>query len=179
LRFARSLFGAVGQECGFDDNISQVDFIYYNSTALADAVKKESDPPKNKNGLSYTVVPFFELAYHDITMSSPYRLHFPPNFFLDKKYEDARLRLAEFCGRVCMYRATETSIDDIKEANKFYNSYIHLIPEEMTHHAKIADGVFKTDFGNGESIISNYTQTPFVFGDVSVPAKNFKIVKNK
>ena len=47
----------------------------------------------------------------------------------------------------------------------------------MVYHSKIAEGVFKTDFGNGESIISNYNKTPFNYKGTQVPAKDFIIVK--
>ncbi len=160
MQKARELFGVIGQECCMDDFISQVDFIYYNKTAIKEAVRKEADPTK-KGVFGYDLVPFFELVYHDIAMSSPYRLHFPPNFFLDKNNADKILRLAEFGGRICSYDVLETSIIDIKKAYNFYKRYVHLIPEEMVYHSKIAEGVFKTDFGNGESIISNYNKTPF------------------
>ncbi len=178
MKMSRPLFGVIGQDGGFDDFISQVDFINYPSTGFGDAVRRMNDAPAKKGGLRYTIVPFWELVYHDITISSPYRMLCPDAFYFDEKYLDHRLRMVEFCGRPIFYGTYEYRIPAMKIAYDFYKTYRHLVPEEMTKYSKLTEGVYKTDFANGAYIIVNYNKKPFTFKDVEVPAKGY-IVKDK
>ncbi len=176
MKMSRPLFGVVGQESGFDDYISQVDFINYPSVSFEDGVIGVSDVPSKKGVLKYTIVPFWELVYHDITISSPYRMYLQNDFFSNDKWLNHQLRMVEFCGRPLFYNVVGRPVSEIVKAYNFYKTYRHLIPEEMTRHSKIAEGVFKTDFANGAYVVVNYNTKPFTYKGNEIPAKGY-IVK--
>ncbi len=178
MKMSRPLFGVVGQEGGFDDYISQVDFINYPSTSFDDGVRTMKDEPSNKGGrgLRYTIVPFWELVYHDFVISSPYRMYLTKDFFSNDKYLDHQLRMVEFAGRPLYYHMNDFPMSELVKAYNFYKTYRHLIPERMKKHSKIADGVFRTDFGNGAYVVVNYNKKPFAYEGEKIPAKGY-IVK--
>jgi len=39
------------------------------------------------------------------------------------------------------------------------------------------DGIYAIKYGNGETIIVNYKDTPYLFKGVTVAPKNFKLIK--
>lgn len=180
LQKARDLFGVVGVEGGFDDNAGQTDFINYPSTSMKQILRTEDTPP-DKGGLSFYVVPFFELVYHDIIIGSPYRMLLPEDFYFsqDENNVNAKLKMAEFCGRPIFYGVNRSDIPAIKAAYDFYKTYRDLMPEEMTNHCQVSDGVYKTAYANGVSVLVNYTDMPFVYNGDTVAAKNFKLICSK
>ncbi len=177
MKMSRPMFGVIGQEGGFDDFISQVDFINYPSTGFDAGVRRMSDAPK-KGSLRFEIVPFWELVYHDITISSPYRMLCPDAFYFDEKYLDHRLKMAEFCGRPIFYGTHDYRVPAMKIAYDFYKTYRHLVPEEMTKHTKLEEGIYKTNFANGAYIVVNYNKTPFKYRGIEIPEKGY-IVKDK
>ncbi len=179
MAHARPLYGVVGQECMFDDNISTVDYALYSSVGFKNGVAKESDGSRYKNQLPYTIVPFVELVYHDIVISSPFRFNpegvnsVMQGMFGSDEFIDHKLRLIEFCGRPICYETLEKNIPLIVASCKFFKEYRHLMAERMTHHTKLAEGVFKSDFGNGAYIIVNYNKEPFDFKGEKIPPKGY------
>ena len=175
----RELFGVIGSECAFDYYIDQLDFINYPSISEDDILRKMNDPvaETGPRSLNYVIVPFWELAYHDCVISTPFRQLVPQNMYSDPKKADSRLKLAEFCGRPIFYATDLGTVKHAKDAFDFYKRYRHLTAEEMTDHKKIAKGVTKTKFANGSEIIVNYTNKPFNYnGRVIVPAKDFVVL---
>ena len=49
----------------------------------------------------------------------------------------------------------------------------------MDDHEEIAPDVFKTTFSDGTVTICNYSKEPFAYGDVSVPAEDWRTIKGK
>ncbi len=47
---------------------------------------------------------------------------------------------------------------------------------EMTDHVKLANGVFKTTFSNGTSVVVNYNQQPYEGSEFRVDAENFVVL---
>ena len=180
LKKSREVFGVVGSECEYDYYIDQLDYINYAAITDVIALRKMNDPLPDKYkgpyNLPYIVVPFWELAYHDCVISSPFRLNMTSEIYTKPEYVDVRLKLAEFCGRPIFYSVKDETLPAIKTAWDFYKRYRHLIPEEITNHTKLADGIYKTDFGNGASIIVNYNTSEFKYGSNTIPAKDFVVV---
>ena len=46
----------------------------------------------------------------------------------------------------------------------------------MDRHEKVADGVFRTTYSNGECIVVNYNDTPATVGGVEIPSMSAKLV---
>jgi hypothetical protein len=51
--------------------------------------------------------------------------------------------------------------------------------QQVIAHQKLSEGVFATTYANGRQIIVNYTDQPFVMGEITVEAKNASLVENK
>lgn len=182
LKISRDQYGMAGQECGDDENIAYVDFLNYTYTSFQGILRKESDPVGHGITLGYIIVPFFELVYHDVIISTSYRGHVPPDFFntpfsVKDKYTPHMLKLVEFCGRPFIYGVSDKKIPAIKNAYEFFKSYRDLMPEEMTRHSKLAEGVFKTEFGNGAVAIVNYNNTEYVYEGKKVEPQDYLIIR--
>jgi hypothetical protein len=180
LQKARALFGVVGAECAFDDNAGQTDFINYPSSSMKQLLQTENTPV-DKGSLSYVVVPFYELVYHDIIIGVTYHMTTIPKDFYFSKDEDnvnAKLKMVEFCGRPLLYGVNMDTVPSVKAAYDFYKTYRDLTPEEMTRHSKVADGVYKTEFADGSYTIVNYNDKEHNHnGRFIVPAKGYQIVR--
>ena len=47
----------------------------------------------------------------------------------------------------------------------------------MVDHRALASGVMLTGYGNGARTVVNYTDEPFRYGGVEVPAKDWRLLK--
>ena len=161
------LFGGFASECGFDHIIGQVDYINYVCAPM-----REKYVYKNK---AYEIVddfvPFWELVYHDIV------LHNTDKITQETLSQENNLKLVEFGGRPIFYTVTDKNLPDIKKAYEQFKSLRHLMLEEMISHKKLNDGIYAIKYGNGETIIVNYKDTPYLFKGETVAPKNFKLIK--
>jgi hypothetical protein len=155
---------------------------------------KPFDPPKNPMVDGY--VPLWQLVYHGIIVSTPFRttINCPAN--PDRRYA---LKLAEFGGRPTFYWHSwfetgkppsmgtwdlEATTDDklrqgvawMKEGFDEYAVRSHLQFCFMDRHEKVADGVFRTTYSNGESVIVNYGRTVANVVGVEIPPLAAKLV---
>ena len=75
----------------------------------------------------------------------------------------------------------QKSVFGLKKVYDDLQKLKHLQMKFIEGHEKLAEGVFETLYSNGESVIVNYNETPYVItSGVEVPARGFKVVsKNK
>ena len=156
---------------------------------------KPFDPPKNAMVDGY--IPLWQLVYHGIIVSTPFRtmINCPAN--PDRRYA---LKLAEFGGRPTFYWHSwfvtgkppsmgtwdlEATTDDkmrqgvrwMKEGHDEFAGRSHLQFCFMDRHEKIADGVFRTTYSNGESVVVNYTDNAFEYRGETVSAGSWRLVR--
>lgn len=163
----RSLFGGFASEMCMDHLLGRVDYINYASTSLRslDEAKHGGKPFRAEK-----VVPFFELAYHDVVLYSVDR------WTQGYVTGDRALKTIEFGGRPILYTFDRKSLPKLKTIYREFLTYRHLLTEEMTGHCEVACGVFRTDYANGESTFVNYNDRAVSVGGVSVPAKDWTLV---
>ena len=163
-------------------------------SALTVQWAKPFDPPSSPMVDGY--IPLWQLVYHGIIVSTPFRtmINCPAN--PDKRYA---LKLAEFGGRTTFYWHSwfvtgkppsmgtwdlEATTDGkmrqgvawMKEGFDEYAARSHLQFCFMDRHEKVADGVFRTTYSNGECIVVNYNDTPATVGGVEIPSMSAKLV---
>ncbi len=69
-------------------------------------------------------------------------------------------------------------ITDIKKVFDDSEKLKHLQLEFIEGHNRLAEGVFKTVYSNGESVVVNYNEEPFqMTSGEEIPAKGFKLIK--
>jgi len=51
--------------------------------------------------------------------------------------------------------------------------------QQIVAHEQVAEDVFATTYANGRQIIVNYTDSPFVYGGITVEAKNASLLENR
>ena len=99
------------------------------------------------------VVPFFELAFHDVVLSNP-----------DKVTQEIpegadRLLLWEFGGRPVVYFWEASDIPKMKKLYDEFQQLRHLQGVEMTEHRRLGDGLARVTYANGEKVYFNYDPT--------------------
>ena len=115
------------------------------------------------------VVPFWELAFHDVVLSNP-----------DKVTQEVlaqreNLILVEFGGRPIFYHVGDDNIPGIVKAYEQFKRLRHLQLEEMTRHDELADGFVRVRYGNGETIYVNHTDKSHTADGVTIPSMGFTI----
>ena len=134
-------------------------------------------------------VPFWQLVYHGVVLSTPFRNIMNSTANPDPRYT---LKLAEFGGRPTFYvhsrfkSVNTTSMGDrdlravtdeeladavrhIKLGADEYAKRSHLQFCFMERHEKVADGVFRTSYSNGDSTLVNYGGKCVSVNGVDVP----------
>ena len=160
----RDLFGGIASEGAFDFCIKDLDFALYVNY------------PKNEDYLLDEQVPFWKIAYHGITLYNPSTetVNYPI------KGKENRLKLYETVGRPIFYVYSNfltgnegtwmgnvdlriTTDEDLKftaqkiaEAYCEYKKFSHLQTEFIVKHRELSNGVFETEFSNGEKVVTDY-----------------------
>ena len=154
---------------------------------------KPFDPPKNAMVDGY--IPLWQLVYHGIIVSTPFRtmINCPAN--PDRRYA---LKLAEFGGRPTFYWHSwfvtgrppsmgtwdlEATTDDkmrqgvrwMKEGHDEYMRRNSLQFAFMDRHEKIADGLFRITYSNGAKMYVNYGDVAQKVNSTTVPAMDYAI----
>ena len=168
-RLCRELFGGFSSECCFDHLVGYVDYINY-ATPQIRAMRQRS--AEGKKSLIDKIVPFWELAFHDVVLSNP-----------DKVTQEVleqrdNLILVEFGGRPIFYFIADRNIPGIVRAYEQFKHLRHLQLEEMVRHDELADGFVRVRYGNGDVIYVNHADKPQTADGVTVPAMDFKLVDN-
>ena len=167
-RLCRELFGGFASECCFDHMIGQVDYINYATAKMRDWRKQK------KTGfptLVDKIVPFWELAFHDVVLSNPDKIT------QEVLKQPENLILVEFGGRPIFYHVGDDNIPGIARAYEQFKSLRHLQLEEMTRHDELSEGFARVRYGNGDAIYVNHADEPRTADGVSVPAKDFLLVR--
>ena len=158
---------------------------------------KPFDPPKNAMVDGY--IPLWQLVYHGIIVSTPFRtmINCPAN--PDRRYA---LKLAEFGGRPTFYWHSwfvtgrppsmgtwdlEATTDEkmhqgvrwMKEGYDEYARRSDLQFAFMDRHEKIADGLFRITYSNGAKMYVNYNGEPVVVDGVSIPNMDYVVSPGK
>ena len=149
-KFCRELNGGFASECCFDHMIPYLDYINYAQCYIR---KMRMWAAKGRHVGWDEVVPFFELAFHDVVLSNP-----------DKVTQEVpegadRLLLWEFGGRPIVYY---WEASDIPKMKKFYDEFQklrHLQGVEMTEHRRLGDGLVRVTYATGERLYLNYDPT--------------------
>ena len=82
----------------------------------------------------------------------------------------------EFGGRPIFYSYKLKDVPAMKRAWDEFVPVRHLQKELMRSHKTLAPGVTLTCYGNGESVVCNYSEKPYTYRNVSVPPFGYRIV---
>jgi hypothetical protein len=141
-------------------------------------------------------VPFWQLVYHGIVLSTPYTA--TTNYTI--KDPQIQLKLIEFGGRPMFYFhsrfrdagthwmgnddlscATDDelvrSVALVKRGFDEFETLRHLQLEFMESHSPVADQVFKTTFSDGTSIVSNYGDADWEYRGRTIKSMGYLVVK--
>ncbi len=137
-------------------------------------------------------VPFYQMV---ISGSVPYSLDIAGN--LSSDFRLTRLRWAEY-GAVPFFAISaegssalsETAADVYfaidfnqqkelidKTVEEFDKLYSLTENSRLCKHSKLSDGIYRSDYNNGSSVIVNYNDTDFVFNGVTVSAMDYTVIK--
>ena len=172
LAEGRRLMGGAASESGYDHVAGKLDYINYVERDLK--LLDEGKLPKLATG----VYPLWELVYHGIILYTSdrwcqnhtrgkclYKLEKSgdPRWMEGDGVEDPRvaLKIVEFGGRPIFYTYKFADVPRIKKAWDEFVPVRHLQKEQMTRHDTLAPGVFRTTFGDGSKIVSNYNAAPY------------------
>ena len=187
----RAVFGGAASEGAHDFCIGSVD------SALTIQWAKPFEPPKSPLVDGY--IPVWQLVYHGIVVSTPFRtmINCPAN--PDRRFG---LKLAEFGGRPTFYWHSwfvtgrppsmgtidlEATTDEklrqgvawMKEGYDEYARRSDLQFAFMDRHEKVRDGVFRVTYSNGAKMLVNYGDAPTEVDGVAVPAMDYTVVRPK
>ena len=188
MRELRAVFGGSASEGAFDFCIGELD------SALTVQWTEPFAPPKNK--LIERYIPLWQIVYHGIVLSTPFRTTINCTANPDRRY---MLKLAEFGGRPTYYwhsrfiTAGKQPMGDIdleattdakmcqgvawiKEGCDEYARRSELQFYFMDQHCECAPGVFRITYSNGAKMYVNYNDVPVMADGVSVSAMDYKIV---
>ena len=188
LRELDETFGGAASEGAYDFSARTCE-----SALTVQWVKKPFDPPQNAMVDGY--IPLWQLVYHGIIVSTPFRtmINCPAN--PDKRYA---LKLAEFGGRPTFYWHSwfvtgkppsmgtwdlEATTDEkmrqgvawMKEGYDEFARRSALQFAFMDRHEKLTDGLFRVTYSNGARMYVNYNHDPAEVDGVAVPAMDYLI----
>ena len=166
-KLCRELFGGFSSECCFDHLVGYVDYINYATPQMREMRKRAAE---GKKTLVDKVVPFWEIAFHDVVLSNPDKVT------QEVLKQPENLILVEFGGRPIFYHVGNDNIPGIVKAYEQFKRLRHLQLEEMTRHDELAEGFVRVRYGNGDVIYVNHTDKPQTADGVTVPAMDFKLV---
>lgn len=182
---AQKSFGGLASEGGYDWCISDLDYSLCNSFA---------DPRKKMNRFVDRIVPIWNIVYHGIVLSTPFRVVW--NYTLEDPFY--RLKLVEFGGRPMFYfyakfrhsgnrlfgesdivcgtdsELTE-SVKKIKQGYDEFEKLKSLQIEFMDQHEEMDQDVFRTVFSNGTEIISNFRSDPYQYREKTIAPTDYMI----
>ena len=173
-------FGSVASEGGFDWAIGHIDY-----GLTISYVPPFDDGPKKWHPLVDERIPFWQLAYHGVVMSGPFRTTWNVTANPDRRFA---LKEVEFGGRPIFYvyggwnrpgavdikcRTDEelaAAVAAIKAGCDAYAKRASLEVEYMDRHDRLAEGVYRTTYANGTKTYVNYNANAVIADGVTVPA---------
>ncbi len=167
-KLCRELFGGFSSECCFDHLVGYVDYINYATAAMRGQRRLAA---QGKTTIVDKVVPFWELAFHDVVLANPDKVT------QEVLAQPENLILVEFGGRPIFYHVGDNNIPGIVKAWEQFKALRHLQLEEMVRHDEVAPGLVRVRYGNGETIYVNHADAPQAADGVTVAAKDFTLVR--
>lgn len=183
-------FGGCASEGGYDFAIGHID-----SGLTISYENPFNEGRKRWNPLVDGRIPFWQIAYHGVVMSNPFR-----NTWNAAKNPDRRilLKTVEFGGRPVFYvyggwdlpeRAhwdikcrTDAELADcvktICDGMAEYDRRAALEWEYMDDHREVVSGVFRTTYANGARTYVNYNTFAVAVDGVDIPPLDSKVVAN-
>lgn len=190
LAEAKTVFGGVSSEGGYDHVAANLDCINYVSVEM----KKLFDGKTEGLELVDGVFPFWEIVYHGSILYNSDR--FTQNHTRGqnhaKKDESGNLdwlegdgivdprtslKIAEFGGRPIFYTYKLKDIPAIKRAYDEFQPLKHLQTVLIDDHREVARELFVTRYENGEEVVSNYAERPRTYRGRTVPAFGYVILR--
>ena len=129
-------------------------------------------------GIFDRYVPVWQIVYHGIVPTE--------QFFSDNDntfrsgWPKIRLHHAEFGGRpvfVQTWLGKKNTDKYLKPVYDEYQKVSYLQMEFMDDHKQLADGVFLTVYGNGDEVVTNYSDLTFEYKGEPVFAKDYRLFK--
>ena len=186
LRLQSDAFGGSASEGGFDWCIGDVDSAL--TVVFADPF---NNLPSGKkwHPMIDRYVPFWQIVYHGIVLSTPFRTMWN----IEAKPDKWRYRLcaAEYGNRPTFYyygrwnrpdepdihcgtaEELESSVRIIKEGADDYAARSSLQYHFMERHDILGEGLARTTYSNGARLYVNYSDASWQVDGVSVPARDY------
>ena len=164
MKYGHDVSGGFTSECGLDHVIKYLDWAFY--------INHSEHKPKCFDRF----VPVWQLVYHGIVPSE--------QFFSDTgtRKNINRLHHAEFGGRPVFYGGwlTKEFIDTkLKPLYDEYQKVSYLQMEFMDDHKQLADGVYLTVYGNGDEVVTNYSDFTYEYKGQPVFHKDYRLFKKQ
>ena len=168
MKYGHEVSGGFTSECGFDHVIKYLDWSFYvnHSTHLPKMFDRH--------------VPIWQLVYHGFVPTEAFYSDTGNNLL--SNWSEVRLHHAEFGGRPVYYGGwtTKERIDKfVKPLYDEYQKVAYLQLELMEDHKKLADNVYLTVYGNGDEVVTNYSEFTFEYKGKPVFAKDYRLYKKQ
>ncbi len=139
-------------------------------------------------------VPLNELVFNGIILSNPYygTIDAPYERKTGERLSDsnkpycvmgtadrARLKVIEWGGRPSFYYIDYSDLQPMKSIYQDWQKLKYLQYHFFVYHDEIAKDVFVSRWDNGDEIVSNYTDKPFVYKGETVAPVDYKLFVNK
>ena len=192
LREFTAKMGGAASEGGYDHLSSDLDFALYISMLGPGTLVF--------NGLRDEYVPIWHIVYNGYIYSCPfsrsvnytikepafamkmqeYGCHPTFYFYSAHRHDDRNWIGTPDCDLLAATpEEVRASVDAIRKGWEYMKEYGYIQYLTMDDHEEIAPDVFKTTFSDGTVTICNYSKEPFAYGDVSVPAEDWRTIKGK
>ena len=185
--------GGFASEGAVDHFAGNLDSVLYASFESEEKIAARH----GKGGLPKRLVPVFQLAYNGIIVQNPFtttvnftaqpRASFlklleyggRPNFYFYSKFMTDPKR--DWMGKNDLRCGTDEelrwSVARVKEGADLYAELLPLQYAFMTGHEKLADGVFRTEWSNGWSIVVNYKDEACAAPGGEVEAQGWRLFR--
>lgn len=201
----QQVFGGFGSESGYDFAIGNVDYALYVSfhdpgkdlrTEEKAKVNATYNPTKSLHPLIDRHTPFWQLVYNGIVLNNPFCA--TTNYTL--KDPISRLKLIEYGGRPMFYfysgflaaganwmgerditcatdEELRQSVAKIREGYIEFEKLRYLQYEFLDKHEMLTEGIFRSTFSDGSSILTNYTDKSYSWKGHTVPSLGYILVR--
>lgn len=178
-RMCRRLFGGFGSEACCDHMLGFVDYIHWVGEDINAWISNyNAEKVQNVD----RIVPFYELAFHDVVLACADRYAYAA-----KVGTPANLLLIEYGGRPSFELNDPSRIPDVKaKYDEFKSLNCHWATEEMVEHKILVPndnpdlpcgGFVRVTWGNGDKVYVNRTKSSQTADGVTVPANDYKVVR--
>lgn len=204
LALCKETFGAVQSEGPLDFTAPVLDRVLYITIHLA-AISSEFvfDPLKKSSGIELPyvdeMVPLYPAVYHGTLLYNIWNdcVNTEPgnNFYL-KNIEYGGMPVAYFYGHFWLdptknwlgdrdlhydnKEGLQNAVAGLRHVYDDLQELKHLQMEFIEGHNQLAEGVFETVYGNGQSVVVNYTKNPFhISSGIVVESHGYLLLNNK